>query len=291
MHVFEEENGLMALTIVKASGKLEEFDIQKLVGSLIRSGASEDVARDIALKVESQITTATHTKHIFKMAKRLLRQYNRGSDMRYSIKKAIYALGPAGYQFEKYFAKILKAYGYSVEVDRILHGYCVSHEVDIFAGKGHEGFVIECKYHSSGGNPTDVKVALYVHSRFADIKKAYDLMPGNALAVKEGWLVTNTRCTTDAIKYAECAGLRIVSWRYPEKDSLEKMIESRGLYPVTILSAVKKASLEVLFRNDIILARDIADMDEKTFIRRSGLDGDSARVLKGEADELCFALK
>jgi hypothetical protein len=100
--------------------------------------------------------------------------------------------------------------------------------------------------------------------------------------------VTNTRCTTDAIKYAECVGLKIVSWKYPEKDSLENMIETKGLYPVTILSAVKKNSLETLFRNDIILVKDIADLDEKTFIRRSGLDAYIAQVLKREADELCF---
>lgn len=278
----------MSLTIIKASGRSEDFDMQKLVDSLIRSGASEDAALDIAQKVRSKITPATHTKHIFKMAKRLLRQYNRASDMRYSIKKAIYALGPAGYQFEKYFAKILKVYGYSVEVDRILYGHCVSHEVDIFASKEQSGIVIECKYHSDGGNPTDVKTALYVHSRFADIKKAYDLKPANNLAVQEGWLVTNTRCTTDAIKYAECVGLKIVSWKYPEKNSLEIMIENKALYPVTILSAIKKNSLEIFFRNDIILAKDIADMDEASFLKRSGIDAYTARVLKREADELCF---
>ena len=85
----------MALTIIKASGRSEEFLIQKLVNSLIQSGASEGVAWDIARKVEQQITPSSHTKHIFRLAKRLLRQYNRVSDMRYSIKKAIYALGRA----------------------------------------------------------------------------------------------------------------------------------------------------------------------------------------------------
>jgi Holliday junction resolvase len=277
----------MPLTIIKASGRSEEFDIHKLINSLIRSGASKDVALDIARKVKIQIAPAAHTKHIFKIAKRMLRQYNHVSDMRYSIKKAIYALGPAGYQFERYVAKILKVYGYSVEVDRILQGHCVSHEVDIFASREQKGFVIECKYHSSGGNPTDVKIALYVHSRFADIKKAYDLMPAKNLTVQQGWLVTNTRCTTDAIKYAECVGLKIVSWKYPEKESLENMIENKRLYPVTILPALRMNALEILFRNDILLAKDIADMDENTFLRKSGLDADIARALKREADQLC----
>jgi hypothetical protein len=278
----------MAHTIIKASGQSEEFNIQKLVASLVRSGASEDAALDIAQKIESQITPTSHTKHIFRMAKKLLRRYNRASDMRYSIKKAIYFLGPAGYQFEKYFAKILEVYGYSVELDRIMNGYCVAHEVDIVASKENKGFVVECKYHSNSGNPTDVKIALYIHSRFADIKRSYDLNPEKNFAIQQGWLVTNTRCTTDAIKYAECVGLKIVSWKYPEKDSLEKMIDNKKLYPVTILSSIRKSSLEVLFRNDIILARDIADMDENYFIKRSGLDTDIAKILKREADQLCL---
>jgi AF1548-like, C-terminal/Restriction endonuclease len=277
----------MGISITKASGQTEEFIIQKLVNSLIRSGATEDVAWTIAHKVENQITPASNTRHIFRMAKRLLRKYNRVSDMRYSIKKSIYSLGPAGYQFEKYFARILKAYGYSVEVNRILNGYCVTHEVDVFAGKDDKSFVIECKYHSNSGNPTDVKVALYIYSRFNDIRKAYESGSGGNVTIQEGWLVTNTRCTSDARKFAECVGLKIVSWKYPDKDSLEKMIENNRLYPVTILSSMKKNALEILFRNDIILARDIADMDEQKFIKRSGLDTNIAKILKREADQLC----
>jgi hypothetical protein len=278
----------MAFTIVKASGRSEEFKISKLVDSLIRSGASPDVAWDIAKKVEKKITQPAHTKHIFRMARRLLKQYTRTSDMRYSIKRALYSLGPAGYQFEKYFSGILRAYGYESETNRFMKGYCVTHEVDVFAVKDNNGCVIECKYHSNGGNPTDVKTALYIHSRFEDIKKAYAVTPGNTLHVTEGWLVTNTRCTSDAQKYAECVGLKIVSWKYPPAQSLEKMIEQKMLYPVTVLSSIKKSSLEALFRNNIMFAKDVADMDEQHFLKRSGLDNATARALKKEADSLCL---
>ena len=277
----------MALEVIKASGRTEEFNIQKLVDSLIRSGATEDEARDIARQVESQIKPSMHTKHIYRIAKKILRQYSKTADMRYSIKKAIYMLGPAGYQFEKYFAGILKAYGYSAETNRFLKGYCVTHEVDIFAVRDDVGRVIECKYHSNGGIPTDVKIALYVYSRFMDIKKAYELNHENMVSINEGWLVTNTRCTSDAIKYAGCVGLKIVSWKYPDENSLERMIENKKLYPVTILSSMKKSSLDILFKNDIVLVRDIADIDEGIFIKRSGLDTAAARTLKKEADELC----
>jgi len=278
----------MSVSIVKASGQSEDFDIRKLVDSLIRSGASEDIALNIAQKVAAQITPRLRTKHIFRMARKLLRQYNRAADMRYSIKRSIYALGPAGYQFEQYFARILREYGYSVEINRLLNGYCVTHEVDVFAMKADAGFVIECKYHSNGGNPTDVKTALYIHSRFSDIKRAYESTPGSPVLIRQGWLVTNTRCSADAIKFAECMGLKIVSWRYPEKESLERMIENKSLYPVTILTSVKKPILDILFRNKFIFAKDIADIDEQTFVARSGLDKEIAGILKREADELCF---
>lgn len=276
----------MAKTVIKASGREEVFDSGKLISSLVRSGAPEDVAAEIAKKVEVQISPSSHTRHIYRLAKRMLRKYNHVSGIRYSIKKAISSLGPSGYPFEKYFAKILAAYGYSVELNRVIEGFCVSHEVDVLASKDKEQCVIECKYHTEGGKATDVKVAMYVHSRVEDIKKASALQKGG-LQVTQGWLVTNTRCTSDAIRFADCTGLKIVSWRHPEADSLEKMIEGKKLYPVTILSAMKKQSLDVLLRNNIVLAQDIADMDEQTFIRKSGLDIRTAAALKAEADKLC----
>ena len=105
--------------------------------------------------------------------------------------------------------------------------------------------------------------------------------------VHEGWLVTNTRCSADAIKYAECVGLKIVSWRYPEKEGLEKMIEERRLYPVTILPAATKNAVQALISRDIILADEIASMDETVFFGTSGLDRQTSVILKREADELC----
>ena len=211
----------MAIKILKASGLPEDFDMRKLANSLVRSGTPAEVAEDIAEEVSKKIVPFARTRDIYRLAKKLLRQYNLAAGMRYSLKKAIAALGPTGYPFEKYFARVLKSHGYSAEVNRIINGYCVQHEVDILAKNNSGHFVIECKYHSNGGKPTDVKVALYVHSRFNDIKKACELNPEHSPDVHQGWLVTNTRCTTDAIKYAECVGLRIISWRYPETGSLE----------------------------------------------------------------------
>lgn len=277
----------MPVTITKASGLKETFDIRKLITSLIRSGAPADEAEAIAREVEQQIPTAARTGDIYRKAKRLLRKYNHASGMRYSLKKAIFSLGPSGYPFEKYFGKVLGRHGYAVETSRIVQGFCVQHEVDVLARNNDAWSFIECKYHSDAGKATDVKVALYVQARFQDIRKAAEKYPGNGMIFHDGWLVTNTRCTSDAIQYAECVGLRIVSWRYPEKSGLERLIEEKRLYPVTVLHSVRRPMLDPLFRADIVLAQDIADMELETFVRSSGLDGHTARLLKEEADAVC----
>ena len=69
--------------------------------------------------------------------------------------------------------------------------------------------------------------------------------------------------------------------------SLERLIEDKRLYPVTILHSLRRNMLDTLFKEDIILAQDIADMDEEVFSRRSGLDLQTVRVLKKEADTVC----
>ena len=281
----------MSITITKASGRQEIFDIQKLISSLVRSGAPQKAAEEIARVVEQQTVPFARTGDIYRRAKKLLRKFNHASGMRYSIKKAIFSLGPSGYPFEKFFGKVLSHYGYVVETNQSINGLCVNHEVDVIARNDDKYTFIECKYHSDGGKATDVKTALYVHARFQDIKKAAEKSAGERMLFHDGWLVTNTRCTSDAIQYAECAGLRIISWRYPDKGSLERLIEDKRLYPVTTLHSVRKAMLDQLFRADIILAQDIADMDIEAFVKRSGLDERTARTLKKEADAVCPCTK
>jgi hypothetical protein len=277
----------MADTVIKSSGASEEFDRQKLEDSLRRSGATPEAAADIADRVEKKISPPADTKTIYRLARKYLRRHNKASGIRYSLKKALYAMGPAGYRFEQYVARILKGHGYSAETNLIMRGFCVNHEVDVLGSRDDEHFVIECKYHGTAGKPTDVKTALYVHSRFEDIRKACELIPGHSAKVHKGWLITNTRCTSDAIKYGECTGLMITSWKYPDKESLEKMIEEHKLYPVTILPSASKRHLSVLFKNDFVLAQDIAEMEEHEFIRRSGIEADTAIAIKHEADLLC----
>ncbi|RJQ15975.1 MAG: hypothetical protein C4560_10405 [Nitrospiraceae bacterium] len=276
----------MNIKIRKASGIIEDFNPQKLLESLTRSGADREQAEEVVEKLVPEITPFTSTKKIFRLAHKYLRQFNRASVLRYSLKKGLLRLGPSGYPFEKYFGELLGQYGYHADVGIILEGKCVTHEIDVIAVNDAEVVLVECKYRNRPNGAPDVKTALYVHSRFQDLRPVIkERYPDKTFS---GWLVTNTRFTSDAIQYANCAGLKIKSWRYPEDNSIEKMIEDRKLYPVTVLSGLNSAQIKRLIDNRLILMKDMATMKAHDIQRMLSVTESRAAKLIEQAGELCL---
>ena len=276
----------MEIKVTKASGAVETLNIDKLRSSLTRSGADRVQADETIERILKVIEPKTSTRKIYKLARKYLRQLNNASGLRYSLKISLQKLGPSGYPFEKYFGAILENYGYEVKVGIILEGRCVQHEVDVLAIKDNEVSLYECKYRNKPANTTDVKVAMYVNSRFRDIKPVInEEYPGRKF---RGCLVTNTRFTSDAVTYADCSGLHIISWGYPQKGSLERLIEDKRLYPVTIISGINSALVRSLIAHDIILLKDLAGMDVKDMMRMLSLPGKKASALRKQADDLCL---
>ena len=62
--------------IVKVDGSVEEFDKEKIVKSCINAGAPEEVAREIADKVEKQVKDGMKTTQIRRMVLKSLREKN-----------------------------------------------------------------------------------------------------------------------------------------------------------------------------------------------------------------------
>ena len=276
----------MNIKVKKASGIIEDFNSQKLLGSLLRAGAEREQSGAVIEKIVSEIAPYTSTKKIYRLAHRYLKQFNHVSGLRYSIKRGLLRLGPSGYPFEKYFGELLKQYGYKVDVGMILEGKCVKHEVDVVASNDKEVLLVECKYRNRAENAPDVKIALYVHARFQDLKPVIkSLYSGKSFS---GWLVTNTRFTSDAIQFAQCAGVTIKSWGYPENNSIEKMIEAKRLYPVTVMSSLNASQIRRLIDHNVILMKDLARMKEQDIQRLLSISNTKAIALKEKADELCF---
>lgn len=247
------------ITILKASGKREPFSADKLRRSLLRSGASLDDVQEIENKVTEDFYDGISTAEIYRKAFNLLKQKRKGHAAKYKLKNAIMELGPSGFPFEKFIARLFQRMGYVAETGRILHGRCVDHEVDVVAHKDNVQLMIECKLHQQKGTVCDVKIPLYISARFRDISEQIDIAPVHQKSRPEGWLVTNTHFTKDAITYGLCAGLKLMSWDFPETRSLKMLIDKYGLHPVTCLTTITKYEKQQLLEKGVVLCSDIAD--------------------------------
>ena len=276
-----QENG-QAIQITKRNGEKVPFNVQKLINSLDRSGASEADIEQVIREVGNNLVDGMSTHKVYQLAYSILRKVSRHAAGKYKLKKAIFELGPTGYPFERFVGELLKNQGYQVEVGQIVQGFCVQHEVDVIAEKDNRRYIIECKWHSDLSTKSDVKVSLYFHSRFQDIKKQWEKQANNHLLFHEGWLVTNTRFTDDALQYGECAGLRMISWDYPEKGSLKDRIDLSGLHPITALQALTKREKEMLLEKNIVLCRDITGQA----LEKAGIKSSRFRKILREAEEI-----
>ncbi len=275
------------LLVKKASGEKQEFSEEKLRRSLIRSGASEDLIQMVLNQIREQLYDGISTQEIYRKAFGLLHKKIKSLAARYSLKKAIMELGPTGFPFEKLVGEILKTSGYRVQTGITKQGKCVKHEVDVWAENEHGVVIIECKYHNTPGTLSPVQVPLYVNSRFKDIETVWADEPGNNNKLFNGWIVTNTRFSTDAEDYGHCAGLKLIGWDYPQKDNLKELIERTSLFPITAITGLSKKQKETLLDQDIIICKQL--QQKRGILSGFGLTDRKLREVLLELDELCMA--
>lgn len=271
------------ITLTKASGERETFREEKLLSSLERAGATPGIARVVAEAIRPELRDGMSTRELYRLAFRRLRKEGGGLAARYNLKQAIFALGPSGFPFERFISRIFSERGYSVDVGKTLRGRCVTHEVDVVATKDRKHLMVECKFHNRQGFKTNVKTALYVKARFDDIREAD--APGREPRVHEGWLLTNTRLTSDAIAYASCAGIHAVGWSYPKSGSLQDMIEKSGLHPLTCLTSLGIGQKQRLFEQGSVLCRDVER--DPVQLSKIGLSDAEARRVLAEIRGVC----
>jgi hypothetical protein len=259
--------------VKKASGITEPFSQQKLESSLKRAGADEEIVENILRDLKPWLYNGVTTRKIYKMAFGLLTRQKPGMAARYSLKRAIMELGPTGFPFEHFIGQLFSQWGFKAEVGQIIQGRFVKHEVDVVATGIKKQIFVECKYYNVQGKFADVKVSLYIHSRFEDIIAIRKDIPEYRDFLLQGWIVTNTRFTTDAMDYGRGAGLHLVSWDYPNGQSLKDLIEKDSLFPITVLSRLNQTQKQKLLGKGIVLCRQIA-IDPELL---KGLDLDSKK--------------
>jgi hypothetical protein len=269
------------ILITKADGERERFDPVKLERSLSHAGASTTASARVLSKISHELRPLMTTDEIYHRAFELLKKEERMPvAARYSTKRAVYALGPSGFPFEQFLAEVLRAHGWAVRTDMMLTGRCAPHEVDVLAEKEGRKVGIECKFHNEPGGKTDIKDALYVHARYEDLKQS----PMESSRVDEGWLVTNTQFTSNAIRYAHCTNLTILAWDYPRTRGLMQMIEEAKVHPLTCLTTLTDGEKRRLLDNRIVLCKSV---QTEHVLREYGVAPNRIPGVLDEAKQLC----
>jgi Holliday junction resolvase-like predicted endonuclease len=273
------------LEITKSSGEHVKFSLDKLRNSLKRTGADKQTVDQIINKVRDELYQGISTKEIYNRAYALLKKKKSYLASKYKLKKAIYELGPTGFPFERFVSAILKYSGYTTEVDNVLQGKCVTHEIDVIAHKENQTTIIECKFHSEQGLNCNVKIPLYINSRYQDVKTYWMTNSKHKTSLTKGWVVTNTRFTEDALKYGNCCGLYLVSWDYPKNDGLKDRIDRLGLYPITVSTLLTNREKQFLLSRDIVLCREL--IHDKFYLDHLGVSDIRKEKILNEISLLC----
>ncbi|MGO2101647.1 MAG: ATPase [Psychroflexus halocasei] len=273
------------ILVKKSSGNLERFNIKKLKTSLKRSMATDGEIKIITNKIIPLLSDGISTKKIYKKAFTELKKLNRVSASRYSLKKAIFDLGPTGFPFERLISTLLQHNGYKTKVGEVLKGKCISHEVDVLAFKNGNTYAVECKFHSIKKSISNVKVPLYINSRFIDIKERWENDDNENTSLKQGWLVTNTRFSSDAVQYSKCVGLHLLSWDYPENNGIKHNIDKYALYPITTLTSLTKHEKNLIIENNIILTKELYATPE--ILNKIGVSNVRKKRIISEVKYLC----
>lgn len=267
------------IQIVKSSGHTEYFSPTKLQRSLRRSGLPQSSCENITRKVSRELKSGMSTKAIYRKAFSLVRQESPVGAVHYSLKRAILALGPSGYEFERFVSRYFQALGFDTKVGITLQGQHVRHEVDVIASSAEQLFYAECKFHNTVGRVNDIKVVLYVKARWDDLKAG---PTGEKL---DGfYLVSNTAFSSDAIQYAQGTGLKLLGVNAPAEETFIQQVIRLNLYPITSLRRLKKHILTRLLENGVILCSEL--LTRRILLTKFGMTDEEVDLIFNDIHQL-----
>lgn len=272
------------MIVVKADGTTEEFRPKKLIASLKKAGAHPREIDEIVSRIQETLKDGVQTQEIYRRAFEMLRDSSHPAAARYSLRRAIFGLGPTGFPFEDFLGKLFEAEGYKTKLRLTLRGKCAVHEVDLAAYSPQHTFVAEAKFHAHPGVKSDLQTVMYSYARFLDLQSAR-VCKDDTCGIVSTFVITNTKFTSAAISYAECSGLNLLSWNYPKKDSLQERVERSKLYPITVLTSLSNAQKQILLKANVIVCSEIAAKPQ--VLNTLGLSKRKFEAVVSEVRALC----
>ena len=245
------------MNIKNNAGETVEFEISKLENSLRNSGAGEQSLKRVLETILSKCFDGITTGELYRMAFEELKKISNSVAARYSLKKALLELGPAGFYFEQWIARVFQNIGYKTETGQLIKGHAVTHEADVIAKKDDKTYWVECKFRNAEDTKISVTTPMYVLSRIKDISNIQYNLFETKTEFTAGWLITNTYFTKDSVAFSEYYGLRLLSWDYPKDKNIKSLVDQNALYPITCLTTLDGKQKQKLLEEKCVLAKEL----------------------------------
>lgn len=265
--------------VIKWDGRKEPFKREKVVRTLLRLGAPMDVSERIVQRIEAQIYDGITTKEVLDKVFQGLEEYKPAVASMRDLRAAIGEMRPAP-DFEEYVRIVLRAQGYKVFPNRVIQGFCVTHEIDGVAEKDGETIYLEVKHHADPHTYTPFGVTLAAKAKWDDIEKGFE-KGLNKTSFDRVLIVCNTRLTRHAARYAECIGLEHLGWNTPAGRGLNALITEK-LFPLTILKNLTSVERDTLADAGIITLKQLVDKG----LPKINLSKARLKELVGEAEQI-----
>ena len=245
--------------VTKMDGTRQPYDRRKVLRSILATGLEAKVAESIAQEVEKKLYDRIPTKELYYLLGQAIEaQGSLKHRCLYRLREALSELDSL--KFEWYLTEVLRAHGYQAEWNKLILGAGVQHQVDIVAKQGKVFWLVEVKHHVEWHKMSGLGEVLQVQARLEDIEDGRK-QGKNTYQFTGAWLMNNTKFSQHAKDYAAYRKIKLSGWHQPENnpESLENLIQAKGLYPITILNiptAVKNALQEenVVTLNDILVS-------------------------------------
>jgi len=245
------------MKIKNNAGETVEFEISKLENSLRNSGAAKTSVKKVLETVLPKCFEGITTGELYRMAFDELKKISNSVAARYSLKKALLELGPAGFYFEQWIARVFQNIGYKTETGQLIKGHAVTHEADVIAKKDEKTYWVECKFRNAEDTKISVTTPMYVLSRIKDISNIQYNLFKTQTQFTDGWLITNTYFTKDSVAFGEYYGLRLLSWDYPKDRNIKSLVDQNALYPITCLTTLDGKQKQKLLENKCVLVKEL----------------------------------
>ncbi|MFY0601315.1 MAG: restriction endonuclease [Cyclobacteriaceae bacterium] len=273
------------IRIKKHSGELDPFSEDKLRNSLSNAGAKQNVVDEVLAEIKPDLYDGIKSSEVYRSAHRSLKKKEHINSSRYGLKKSILQLGPTGYPFEVLVSEIMASEGYAVQTGITLPGKHVTHEIDVLAESNAELLMMECKFHNKPGYKSDVKVPLYINSRYRDVDDIWKRQGKYSEKNTQGCVITNSRFTQDALDYGLGEGMQMISWDYPAENSLKKRINDYHLYPITSLQSITQKDKKLLIEEGIVAIKSLCENFD--LLGKLGYSNNKISKIVSEANLVC----